>query len=508
MDMLSKNNIDLKKLLSELPLFFGLAPQHLIKLMRTSRSMALQKDRAIYRVGDSADSMYVLLSGQVKLTLSCNRGNEKVIDVIEAMSSFAEAELFGIRPYRVSAMTVMPSRILRISGGALKQVMTADSRIALRILEILANRQIALEAHVAATRYHSNDQRLLEYLLSLTGRSRNSVDETTVTLTIQKQLLASLLGMQPETLSRTLRDLSEFGLIVVTGRQIRLQNVRIAKYFAGEAPPLPIILPDRWRVSKTNTIGRAAIASGDVANAPMVIARPISDAINKAGRQRMLCQRMAKSWLMLEQGVSSRRARVILKHSVDLFDDQMEEFAVTANSPASRAASVELSNVWKPYRALLVSRPSRKGARLLFSMNEEVLHAANGLTMSFEDADGTHHGKLVNLAGRERMLSQQVAKFFLFRRMNIQVRKSRVALESANEEFTTTLGVLLSSIQDNPMITAELGRIAKRWHALQSPMAFSDTADLASTARGVCTISEHLLQRIEKVVEYYAGLPA
>lgn len=60
----------------------------------------------------------------------------------------------------------------------------------------------------------------------------------------------------------------------------------------------------------------------------------------------MLSQRMAKSWLMIERGVLPRRARLVLRQSVALFDRQLAELGPIADSAESRAARAELGEVW------------------------------------------------------------------------------------------------------------------------------------------------------------------
>jgi hypothetical protein len=222
----------------------------------------------------------------------------------------------------------------------------------------------------------------------------------------------------------------------------------------------------------------------------------------------MLSQRMAKSWLMLERGVMSRRARLILRQSMDVFEGQMAELDALAAGAESRAARSELDAVWKPYRALLESPPSRDAAQELFSLNEEVLAAADNLTLCFEKADGTTHGRLVNLAGRERMLSQRAAKFFMFRNMGIHVSKCRDELERTDAEFSATLDRLVSTAPKQPKIRDELEKVARHWNVLQSALARHDDEIFSPTARKVFTASENLLQRMDTAVNLYAEMPA
>jgi CRP-like cAMP-binding protein len=224
----------IKRVLKGFPLFAGLASEHLGELAGAARSSVFLKDQAIYRAGDPVRWLYVLLSGQVKLALSCNQGNEKIIDVVEAGRSFGEAELFGPHPSLVDAVAVKSSQVLAIDRENLCRIMTMDSRVALRVMQALALRQIEMETELAATHPGSGSQQLLNFLVRLAGPGRARVGETLVTLSVSKQLLASRFNMKPETLSRKLRDLAAGGLISVDGHRIRLKNIMIDRYLAGE----------------------------------------------------------------------------------------------------------------------------------------------------------------------------------------------------------------------------------------------------------------------------------
>ncbi len=502
-----ESDVDRKRVLKALPLFAKLPADLIGELSLGSRSATFIRGETIFRSGDPAKEMFVLLSGQVKLSLSSNRGSEKILDVIGAGRSFGEAELFGPRVYLAGAEAVKPSQLLCIAGESVRRVMAMDHRVAERIVSILAYRQIQMEAELAASHFCYGSHRLLEFFLQLAGPNLAQTGETRVTLGISKRLLASRFDMQPETLSRALRDLTAAGLIAVDKTHISLKNANIARYLDNESSAQSIILPERLRMPHTGENGYAVVSS--VSNAFEQIAEvpPTRETINKAGRQRMLSQRMAKSWLMLERGVMSRRARLIIEQSIEMFDRQMIELATEVSDTECRAACAELQQVWQPYRKLLDSEPTQKGAQELFSVNEDVLAAAQHLTLSLERADGTPLGKMVNLAGRERMLSQRAAKLFMFRNMGIQVSRCQDELQHTQDEFSSTLAKLSLTTHDQPKIKNELDKVAQHWDALQSAMTSSSELSFSPIARKVFTTSENLLQRMDTAVNLYAGLP-
>ena len=505
--MPSKSLRNIKKALGEFPLFAHLAAPHIDELAAASRCATFHKDQAIYRAGDPAGEMYVLLAGQVKLALSCNRGNEKVIDVLEPGQSFGEAELFGAMPHLAAAVATRPCQVLCIGRDSIYRVMELDPRLALRVMKVLARRQTEMEAELAKRRFYSGSQRVLDYILQQAGPNRDVVGETTITLGVSKQVLASRFDMQPETFSRTLRDLSDAGLIAVDRCQIRLRNTMIARFLDDETLSELSAFTNLRRLPRMGGHGDAGSLPSAASLSRNNRLATSCETINLAGRQQMLSQRLAKSWLMLGRGVLAGRSRQILRQSMAMCDAELKELDVRANDADCAAACADLRAVWPRYRSLLESSPDTTSARELFSVNEAVLEAAQRLTVGFEKAEGTSKGTLVNIAGRERMLSQRAAKLFMFRQMGIQAAKCRSEIRDADEEFSANLARLAAVAPDETDIRTELASVAEQWNLLQSAICARSGADAVATMGRVFTASERLLKRTESTVELYVRRP-
>lgn len=491
-----------RKFLGELPLFAGLAPELLDELAHGTCNVIYQKGQPIFRSGDMASQLYAVVSGQAKLSLGCRRGNERVLELIDAGQIFGQAELFVPGPYVVSAHAVKTSHVLAIRRDTLFRVMGSDPRVARRVIETLARRQLETEADLIAQNSWTPGQRLLGYLLELAGPRRDPAGETTVTLETSKKVLASRFDMQPETLSRNLRDLSEAGLIVVERNRVTLRNDEIERHFLTHPDPRLMDMDSVRRVSNTS---RPRSQPDDAWRGGASWSQ--CGWINGAGRQRALSQRMAKSWLMLEQGLLARQSRQILGQSVKLFDSRLRELEAQTAGTESHASWTELAKLWPRYRELLDGPPNSADAHELFAINEDVLNAADVLAGTLARSEGTRKGQLVNLAGRGRMQSQRAAKFFMFRQLGIRTANCGSRLDEASEEFSKVLGQIKAAVADSPGLTARLESSTNLWTLYRSSMEMREPAEFPQVARKVFRISEDLLNRTDAMVEFCVGLP-
>ena len=84
--------------------------------------------------------------------------------------------------------------------------------------------------------------------------------------------------------------------------------------------------------------------------------KDLNDAINKAGRQRMLSHRAANAYMALALQAQPAQAEKILSQSMSLFDRQLVELKAFAPSPAIRDTYVKLEGAWSDYKEKLIGK--------------------------------------------------------------------------------------------------------------------------------------------------------
>jgi nitrate/nitrite-specific signal transduction histidine kinase len=238
-------------------------------------------------------------------------------------------------------------------------------------------------------------------------------------------------------------------------------------------------------------------ASAQVAN--------LGDAINKAGRQRMLSQRMGKAWLGLGQGIQPDSARRVLDLSMALFDRQLVELKAFAPVGETRTTYQQLESAWSDYKAILVgTAPSHDKAKDMLDQSGKVLAIAHKGTGLFELQSSKPAGKLVNIAGRQRMLSQRMAEFYLAKNWNVDSVVSQREMTKARDEFVPALEILRNAPEATTEIKQELQLADNQWLFFDN--ALKSNAAGTKAATDVFVTSENLLQVMDRVTGMYAKI--
>ncbi|CBJ40967.1 conserved transmembrane protein of unknown function (plasmid) [Ralstonia solanacearum CMR15] len=232
----------------------------------------------------------------------------------------------------------------------------------------------------------------------------------------------------------------------------------------------------------------------------------LNSAINKAGRQRMLSQRMAKAYCEVGLGVEVEHAKKILEQSVALFDRQLTELEAFAPTPEIKDTYTRLGQAWREYRKLLVGgEPNPDSAKVIAQVSEDVLGLAQQGTVQLERQSGTPTGKLINVAGRQRMLSQRIAKISMFRAWGIATPQMTQDLDAAIQEFASAQAFLVSAPQNTEAIGSELQLAGTQWLFFEEAVR-QPAAGRAEQLRNIATTSERILQVMDNVTGLYAGI--
>lgn len=205
------------------PLFQDLTEKDFSDVVEYTSSCDLDTDDMLFRQQDTAKDFFLLVSGKIKLGLLSFEGTEKVVDIINPGTTFAEAIIFNGTPgYPVNATALVKSKVLKIKATAYIKILERSPKTCFKVMASLSFRLHNLIAEIDRLSLHNATYRLISFLLE--DIPPEMTDRSEVQLSIPKHVVASRISVTPETLSRTLKRLYQEGLLEVHDSHIVLIN--------------------------------------------------------------------------------------------------------------------------------------------------------------------------------------------------------------------------------------------------------------------------------------------
>ena len=204
-------------------------------MLATSAIEDAEAGQLLFDRGQPARHFYIVIEGQVNLTLYSKGGEEKIVDILGPGQSFAEAVMFMSGPvYPLSAVAAVKSRIARFPCHEYLAILRESPETCLRMLGHLSQRLHMRIREIETLTLESATHRLVRLIESRLPPDGSGPAE--IALQDSRQEIASRLSMKPETLSRILRALSEGGAIVVEGRILKVPDrQRLLAFLDGAA---------------------------------------------------------------------------------------------------------------------------------------------------------------------------------------------------------------------------------------------------------------------------------
>ena len=203
MNAIPNNKLQYLKFLSELPLFNDIPDEEIESLLSLIKVRNYQKGEILSINVDKRPRLYITLDGQFKLTKVNERGDEMIIKVVN--KGEVVSPMHFSHYYEVSAQFIKETALLYLSEDTVNKLVKDNPSFAKNIINMLAEDIQSLMMTAEVWRLKNTTERVGWYLASVNKKNMGK-------LPISKSLLASHLGMTPESLSRALKKLSDEGI--------------------------------------------------------------------------------------------------------------------------------------------------------------------------------------------------------------------------------------------------------------------------------------------------------
>src|SRR5680860_477133 len=206
---------------SRVPVFANLSAQDQQRIEALARPTHLKAGETAYSADDNLSQLMVLHTGRLKIFRLSADGAEQLIRVLKPGDFTGETSVFtGQRPDDY-ATALDECQLCVFRHDDLEALIRKYPEIGLRMLATVSERLSETEHRLSSLTSRDVESRLADYLLGLSSTWRGGV--ATVTLTLAKKDVASLLDTTPESFSRALKSLARQGLIVIgAGRAVSI----------------------------------------------------------------------------------------------------------------------------------------------------------------------------------------------------------------------------------------------------------------------------------------------
>lgn len=207
------------------PICANLEEAIITRILTLMQKRSYAKQTLILEQQESSKGLYLIAKGSVKVSKISPAGKEIVLQILKAGQTFGETSVLG-QDFEADNITAMEaSEIFYLSKRDLEPLLKEKPQLYQSVVASLIRWMQNLNSVIENINITSAKDRVLLYL----NRLQKEQAQSTLKLDKKKYDVALMLGLRPETFSRTLTELEEEGVIKMNHKEIKILN---ADYFA------------------------------------------------------------------------------------------------------------------------------------------------------------------------------------------------------------------------------------------------------------------------------------
>lgn len=221
--------------LLESDLFRGLPPADVAAMGERAPMKRVESGALFFTAGQQTEVLFILKEGRVRLYRLSAEGRAFTTAILEPGSVFGEMALMGQHLNDSYAEALDSCLVCLMSRADVQTLLLGDPRIAVRIAEILGSRLIEAQSQLADFVFKRAPERLAALLLKLARKSHPLLSAKEI-LEVRHthEELADMMGVQRETVTKTLKEWADQGIIELRRGRIRILNTMSLQLFTGE----------------------------------------------------------------------------------------------------------------------------------------------------------------------------------------------------------------------------------------------------------------------------------
>ncbi|HKP82817.1 MAG TPA: Crp/Fnr family transcriptional regulator [Pyrinomonadaceae bacterium] len=215
-------------------IFSGLSPDEMSRIATHARSLRKARGEFVYMPGDSADFVYILRQGRVKLSVLSESGKEIAIDIIQPGEIFGEFALVDESPRSNMAQALDDMVMWVFAKRDFTHLLTIQPKLALSYIRLVGDRRRRMEKKLSDITSKAVSARVCELLHDLaTGSAEVEMLSSDYLVPLTHHDVASLIGAARQTTTTVLNDMERRSIIELGRGWIRIKRLKELQTYAG-----------------------------------------------------------------------------------------------------------------------------------------------------------------------------------------------------------------------------------------------------------------------------------
>lgn len=206
-------------------LFSNLSDEEMTQLAQIARERRFDRNQIIFYEGDLGGSLYIIVSGTVKIVIMADDGREHILGLLHDGDFFGEISLIDGEPRSATAIAQEKVNIVMISRDDFVRLLRENPEMSLKIMVTLCERLRKTDKHVESLAFLSAPGRVAQVLLNWADKHAPEEEKNIeIPHKMTRQEFASIAGTSRETLTRVLMDFQDDGVIELGKNKILIHD--------------------------------------------------------------------------------------------------------------------------------------------------------------------------------------------------------------------------------------------------------------------------------------------
>lgn len=198
-----------------IPFFAGLGPAALERLAASMRTRRFRRGEVIFHVGDPGDALFVIITGEVKISLPSETGDEAILATLRPGEFFGELALLDGAPRSASASAMVATETVVLPRDRFRELIATEAPVRDALLAALATELRRLTTHVEELHFLDITGRLAARLVRLAQDGGTRMPDGAIRLrtNLTQAELAAMVGCTRQSVNKLLGQFTDDGLL-------------------------------------------------------------------------------------------------------------------------------------------------------------------------------------------------------------------------------------------------------------------------------------------------------